>query len=213
MAASTSPEKQHQFVCSVKVRKCCGAPQVIRAALADSGLAVSRWHSVEMHGTGTALGDPIETGAIGAVASRSPAGAHPHKAGTLGGGGFSQSLSDCRGSVSLPSLPDMDGRRCLHAGARLCLAAAKSRVGHAETAAGAVGLTRTLEALGAAALAPVQHLADVNALVCGTLDAVAKESAISTSIARQVTIDSSGVFFGRGPTERIESFRGLTWEA
>ena len=57
------------------LRDCCGVPQVICAALADSGLAVSQWRSVEMHGTGTALGDPIEIGAIAAVASRSAAGA------------------------------------------------------------------------------------------------------------------------------------------
>ena len=49
--------------------------QVIRAALADSNLAVSQWRGAEMHGTGTALGDPIEIGAIVAVASRSRAGA------------------------------------------------------------------------------------------------------------------------------------------
>ena len=73
-----------------------------------------------------------------------------------------------------------------YAGALLCLAAAKSRVGHTETAAGAIGISRTLEALGAAAQAPVQHLTDVNAYICTTLDAVAKDSALSTSVARQV---------------------------
>jgi polyketide synthase 7 len=38
--------------------------QVIRAALADAGLAVTEVDVVEAHGTGTTLGDPIEAGAL-----------------------------------------------------------------------------------------------------------------------------------------------------
>ena len=46
-----------------------GAAQqaVLRAALADSGLAGSAIDYVEAHGTGTPLGDPIEANALGAV--------------------------------------------------------------------------------------------------------------------------------------------------
>jgi acyl transferase domain-containing protein/SAM-dependent methyltransferase len=40
---------------------------VIRAALADAGLAPSQVSYVETHGTGTSLGDPIEVRALGAV--------------------------------------------------------------------------------------------------------------------------------------------------
>ncbi len=48
--------------------------QVIRAALGDADLAPGDWTALEMHGTGTALGDPIEMGAAGAVAAAGPAG-------------------------------------------------------------------------------------------------------------------------------------------
>ena len=40
---------------------------VIRAALANAGIAASAVSYVEAHGTGTPLGDPIEAGALGAV--------------------------------------------------------------------------------------------------------------------------------------------------
>ena len=48
--------------------------QVIRTALVDADLAPADWTALEMHGTGTALGDPIEMGAACAVAAASPAG-------------------------------------------------------------------------------------------------------------------------------------------
>jgi hypothetical protein len=41
--------------------------QVIRQALLDAGTEPSAMTGVEMHGTGTALGDPIEIGAASAV--------------------------------------------------------------------------------------------------------------------------------------------------
>ena len=41
--------------------------EVLRAALADAELAPAALHGLEMHGTGTALGDPIEMGAATAV--------------------------------------------------------------------------------------------------------------------------------------------------
>ncbi len=41
---------------------------VIRAALADAGVSATSLAALEMHGTGTSLGDPIEVGAVLAVA-------------------------------------------------------------------------------------------------------------------------------------------------
>lgn len=50
----------------------CAALQVVRAALLDAGATPAQLTGVQLHGTGTPLGDPIEMGAISAVAS----GAH-----------------------------------------------------------------------------------------------------------------------------------------
>ncbi|MFI5758407.1 beta-ketoacyl synthase N-terminal-like domain-containing protein [Streptomyces sp. NPDC051569] len=48
--------------------------EVIRAALADGGLAAEDVGYVEAHGTGTALGDPIEAGALDSVLGSGAAG-------------------------------------------------------------------------------------------------------------------------------------------
>ena len=47
----------------------------VRAALASGGLAASAVAMVQLHGTGTPLGDPIEVGALAAVLSAKRAGA------------------------------------------------------------------------------------------------------------------------------------------
>ena len=46
--------------------------QVIRLALRDAELPPTELAALEMHGTGTALGDPIELGAAAAVLAGSP---------------------------------------------------------------------------------------------------------------------------------------------
>ncbi|BDA51455.1 probable oleandomycin polyketide synthase, modules 5 and 6 [Coccomyxa sp. Obi] len=119
--------------------------QVIRAALADAELAAADWTALEMHGTGTALGDPIEIGAASAVATSS-------------GGG------------------------------KLQLAAAKSRVGHAETAAGAIGISSSIVALTGGSLPPISHLRDLNPYVRNIMDAAAQEN-LTPCIPRQVAPD------------------------
>jgi hypothetical protein len=120
--------------------------QVIRAALLDSGLDAAQWQAVEMHGTGTALGDPIEIGAAFAVA----------------------------------------------AAGMLSLSAAKSRLGHAETAAGAIGITHAVQCLGSAARQPMLHLAAFNPYVSSIL---AAEGAPRACIPRQVRPFSARIFF------------------
>ena len=50
---------------------------VLRAALADAGVAARQVGYVETHGTGTSLGDPIEVQALGAVLGEGRAGGPP----------------------------------------------------------------------------------------------------------------------------------------
>jgi 3-oxoacyl-(acyl-carrier-protein) synthase/acyl carrier protein len=101
---------------------------VIRMALEDARLNAADVAALEMHGTGTQLGDPIEVGAAAAV---------------FGPG---------RG------------------GAPLELSAAKSHLGHAEPAAGAVGISRAAFRLAGGCALGMLHLAAVNPYVAGALE-------------------------------------------
>ena len=83
-----------------------------------------------MHGTGTALGDPIEAGAAAAVLLKVSEGG---------------------------------------AGSRLALASHKAAVGHAEAAAGVVGLSCAMLALEAGALPPILHLRSASRSALHTL--------------------------------------------
>jgi acyl transferase domain-containing protein len=96
----------------------------------NAGLSPAEISAVEMHGTGTALGDPIEVGAIAAV--------------------FGPSSE----------------KRATH----LEFSAAKSHMGHAEPAAGGVGLQRALVSIGCLATVGTLHLSEVNPYVVGALE-------------------------------------------
>ena len=98
---------------------------VLRGALAAAGLLPRHIAGLEMHGTGTPLGDPIEVGAATTV---------------------------------LPG-----------AGAPLRFSAAKSRYGHAEPAAGSVGMLHAAAQLGAQCCNSITALSAVNPHVGSSL--------------------------------------------
>jgi 3-oxoacyl-(acyl-carrier-protein) synthase len=69
---------------------------------------------------------------------------------------------------------------------RLQFFAAKSLLGHAETAAGAIGTTRASEAAGGHARPPILHLRHFNHYVSSTLDSCTKSGGLLPSVPRQV---------------------------
>ncbi len=104
--------------------------EVLSLTQRNARLTPAEISAVEMHGTGTALGDPIEVGAIAAVFGSS---------------------SEKRVN-------------------RLEFSAAKSHMGHAEPAAGGVGLQRALVSIGCLATVGTLHLSEVNPYVVGALE-------------------------------------------
>ena len=107
--------------------------RVLRMALGEARLAPDALTGLEMHGTGTALGDPIEFGAAMAVLTSSRAA----------------------GAAKL----------------RPIFSAAKSRAGHAEPAAGALGLLHAMDQLGAGHARPVPGLTSTNHHIAAQLQA------------------------------------------
>jgi len=107
--------------------------EVVNAALKSASLGAWEVSHLQMHGTGTPLGDPIELGA--ATASLLP-----------------------RGSDRLSPLH---------------LTAAKAFMGHAEPAAGIVGVTRLAIILGHMSVDPMLTLRNVNPYVSAALAAAA----------------------------------------
>ena len=106
---------------------------VLRGALAAAALAPAQLMGLEMHGTGTPLGDPIEVGAATAVLAGAPT--------------------------------------------RLRLSAAKSRMGHAEPAAGSVGMVQAMVQMGMQRSNAIMHLRALNPYVSSTLAELAASQA------------------------------------
>lgn len=98
---------------------------------------------VAVHGTGTPLGDPIETGAAAAALMGAPGRSQP-----------------------------------------LLLASAKSLAGHAEPAAGTVGLISLVAALASCQRQPVLHLRMLNPLVASALGAASGVHGAGSAVSR-----------------------------
>jgi hypothetical protein len=121
---------------------------VLRAALANGGLTPADLSGLQMHGTGTALGDPIEVGAA----------LQAYYAADTAGSKLAASSSHTSSSA---------GASSSHA---LYLLAAKATVGHAEPAAGLTGLIYAAQQAAAAAALPIQHLRRLNPYVVSAID-------------------------------------------
>lgn len=144
--------------------------EAIRTALAAAGAAPGALTSLELHGTGTPLGDPCEAGALAAVLQP------PQPAITAGA---TQQQQPCPGAVALH--------------------AAKSKVGHAEAASGLSGLVHAAVALSSARLLPISHLTAVNPHVVAALeqgrDAMGRAASGAWALPRQA---AGHVFAPRG---------------
>ena len=118
--------------------------QVIRQALKAAGVEPGAIAALQMHGTGTPLGDPIEVGAALEALLR-PQGAEPP---------FDTPPFPQQGTILSSSLR---------------LLGSKSTVGHAEPAAGLTALIYAVhQACGRMAL-PLEHLRTLNPHVAGAL--------------------------------------------
>ncbi|GAX72979.1 hypothetical protein CEUSTIGMA_g431.t1, partial [Chlamydomonas eustigma] len=106
---------------------------VIRFALAEGGLETGQLSKLELHGTGTPLGDPIEVGAAAAVLNHTS---------TANRGGTSK----VRAGKATP----------------ITFTALKAEMGHAEPAAGILGLCRALHQLQHQLTRPLLHLRHLN---------------------------------------------------
>ena len=124
---------------------------VIRSALQQSPHSPHDVGHLQMHGTGTSLGDPIEVGAASAVFTAS---------GLPEAGGRSLAMSQRTESA--------DAERAL-SGYPLALMASKSWVGHSEPASGVTSMGYALAALTQAAMLPLTHLRSLNPYVASAM--------------------------------------------
>jgi len=146
--------------------------QVMWAAFRESCLEPGLAASLELHGTGTALGDPIELGALAAVQGARGPGTRPGAAACCKLPG--RVAAECGILVLHGNYSTLHDRVQPVLGAfPLELAAAKSHGGHAETGAGAVGLDAAVARLQTMQQQPIAHLRAMNAHVCEALDSSA----------------------------------------
>ena len=124
---------------------------VIAAALAAGSVDAHQVGCIQLHGTGTSLGDPVEIDAASTALM-------------LGSRGSGEDAPT---------------------GDPLSLQAGKSRMGHAEPAAGIAGLLGALGSLGSALLQPILHLRSINAHVTAALQQHRSGMAAASGAARQ----------------------------
>ncbi|PNH02167.1 Erythronolide synthase, modules 3 and 4, partial [Tetrabaena socialis] len=147
----------------------------IRAALAAGGCDPTAVSCLEMHGTGTPLGDPIESYAAVSVYMGSAAG------------GASKGRTE-RDTLRFTAL--------------------KSHMGHAEPAAGLLGVLRLGSQLQQRASQPLIHLRTLNPHLSATLEMAVAGSAPLALLPRT----SSPWIGSAGPAGPAEAHRGLSRE-
>ena len=76
----------------------------------------------------------------------------------------------------------------LFAGSVLHLGAAKSATGHAETAAGAIGMIRVAKEHASSFQEPILHLAALNPHVASIMESARKDGSLHAAIPRQVNL-------------------------
>ncbi|GAX83383.1 hypothetical protein CEUSTIGMA_g10808.t1, partial [Chlamydomonas eustigma] len=145
--------------------------EVIRQALGGAGIRANLVNILQMHGTGTPLGDPIEVGAAVTVLCRSNR----------------STLTSPKG-LFLPLKDDSSKYLSHQPLSALSLHASKSWSGHAEPASSIVGLMHTMAALRHHADPPILHLGAMNSHVMGAVDSV-MPGAGSRSVSRQPSGD------------------------
>ena len=114
---------------------------VIRQALKVSRIAPDAISYIETHGTGTALGDPIEVGALAAVFAKSLDPTPPHPTPTS-----PTKIQNPKSKIQNP----------------IVLGAVKTNIGHLEAAAGIAGLIKTTLTLQQDHIPPNLHLSIPN---------------------------------------------------
>ena len=142
--------------------------EAIHSALADAAMSTGDIAALQLHGTGTALGDPIEINAALSVllangrkqsqqqVAKSAASAMGWEVLAVGAAGTA-SAEDAAGPLELPPLQ---------------LLAAKSIVGHAEPAAGLTGVLYAVHQLRQASAAPILHLHSLNPHVTAAISSI-----------------------------------------